>query len=946
VSGDATTVTGFPVDFPDEAWSNSNGLWNGKVGDGAKLIDPIGETVDYVVVTGAAFENADYVRNYDVNTANSTYNPSEWTATPVELATDASPGSHSAAPPLQGPTISSISTVPELPVAGEGVDVTADVIDSTATITSVLLYWGVSDSSLPNEIGMSPSAGETYLTDTPIPSHSEGTTVYFQILAANDLPDTSITGLQSYSLPYYATIHEIQGESPDSPFDGEEVITHGVVTARFDNSFVIQDGSGPWNGIWVQSSDTVTLSDSTVIRGYVTESAEQGYAGNTLVVDAVLLYSSTGTSIPEPVIITTAAVSLEEYEGVLVEIDSAACTNPNAGSGEWELDDGSGAGRVGNLGYDFSPTLGSSYDIIGPVTYHSNHFMIEPRDGNDVVWAGDDFAPIILLVTPTGKTTIYVTFSEEVEETSAEVATNYTIEDLAVLDASWNGNYPDQIILTVSSMSEVDYTLTVNGVEDLFGNPTMATSYLFHFVDNGVPEGYYDSAEGLEGDSLKAALHQIIDDHTVHSYDYAWTAFYTTDDKPNGKVWDIYSDVPGGIPPYEYTFGEDEGGVGGQEGNGYTREHSWPKSWFGGDVSPMHSDLFALYPCDAHVNGNRGVYPYGEVAAPEWTSLNGSKRGSCSYPGYSGTVFEPIDEYKGDLARTYFYMSTRYYTEDSGWPGSPMTDGAELLPWAAEMLFEWHLEDPVSLKELDRNNTVFTIQDNRNPFIDRPEFAVLFVNLENTPPPVPVILLPENGDSLDAHDLLVWIEVEDPDPFNMVTYTLEIDHDSSFSSPEVHQEGIEGTEVKDPSVYVRLDSLEDYENLLPGAICYWHVQAVDDHGATSGFTSGDNYFISPEPPETIGDLDVKLAGGDIFLHWTEPYDNVGVASYVIYRNTEATSSGYSLDDTSDTTYTDIGTAGDVSTNYYYTVRAVDGAGNKSKESNKVGEFDRNLSSGQ
>lgn len=693
VAGDATTVTGFPVDFPDEAWSNSNGLWNGKVGDGAKLIDPIGETVDYVVVTGTAFENADYVRNYDVNTANPTYNPSEWTATPMELATDASPGSHSAAPPLQGPTISNISTVPELPVAGEEVDVAADVFDSTATITSVLLFWGLSASSLPNEIGMSPSAGETYLTDTPIPPHSEGTTVYFQIQAANDLPDTSITDLQSYLLPYYATIHEIQGELPDSPFDGDAVITHGVVTARFDYSFVIQDEIGPWNGMWVQSSDAVILSDSVVIRGNVTESAEQGYAGNTLLVDAVLLGSSTGMNIPESVVITTAALSSEEYEGVLVEIDSAACTNPSAGSGEWEVNDGSGAGRVGNLGYDFSPTLGTSYDLIGPVTYHSSHFMIEPRDGNDVVWAGDDFAPIILLVTPTSKTTIYVTFSEEVEDTSAEVATNYTIEGLAVLDASLNGNDPDQIILTVSVMSEVDYTLTVNGVEDLFGNPTMGASYLFHFVDNGVPEGYYDSAEGLEGDSLKAALHQIIDAHTVHSYDYAWTAFYTTDDKPNGKVWDIYSDVPGGTPPYEYTFGEDEGGVGGQEGNGYTREHSWPKSWFGGDVSPMRSDLFALYPCDAHVNGNRGAYPYGEVATPEWTSLNGSKRGPCSYPGYSGTVFEPIDEYKGDLARTYFYMPTRYYTEDSGWPGSPMTDGAELLPWAAEMLFEWHLED-------------------------------------------------------------------------------------------------------------------------------------------------------------------------------------------------------------------------------------------------------------
>jgi endonuclease I len=188
-------------------------------------------------------------------------------------------------------------------------------------------------------------------------------------------------------------------------------------------------------------------------------------------------------------------------------------------------------------------------------------------------------------------------------------------------------------------------------------------------------------------------------------------------------VWDIYSDVPGGTPPYEYTFGIDQGGVGGQEGMGYTREHSWPKSWFGGDLAPMNSDLFALYPCDAHVNGNRGVYPYGEVTSPVWVSMNGSKVGPCSYPGYSGTVFEPIDEYKGDLARTYFYMTTRYYTEDAGWPGGPMTDGAGLKPWAVNMLLEWHAADPVSRKEIERNATIYTMQNNRNPFIDRPEFA-------------------------------------------------------------------------------------------------------------------------------------------------------------------------------------------------------------------------------
>ena len=99
VCGDDSTVTVFAVDFPDEAWSNNNGLWNGKVGDGAKLIDPSMATVDYVVVPGTVFENDDYVRNYDITTANPVYNPSEWTTTPVELATDASPGTHRIAMP-------------------------------------------------------------------------------------------------------------------------------------------------------------------------------------------------------------------------------------------------------------------------------------------------------------------------------------------------------------------------------------------------------------------------------------------------------------------------------------------------------------------------------------------------------------------------------------------------------------------------------------------------------------------------------------------------------------------------------------------------------------------------------------------------------------------------------------------------------------------------------
>ena len=152
---------------------------------------------------------------------------------------------------------------------------------------------------------------------------------------------------------------------------------------------------------------------------------------------------------------------------------------------------------------------------------------------------------------------------------------------------------------------------------------------------SSAPPGYYDSAEGLIGVPLQIALHNIIDNHNTISYDNLWTAFYTTDDKPNGMVWDMYSDVPGGIPPYEYEFGVDQGGSAGSEGTGYNREHSWPSSWYGGSGTP-YTDVFMVYPTDNEVNNRRGSYPYGEVNSPTWTSLNGSKLGSCSYPGYSG----------------------------------------------------------------------------------------------------------------------------------------------------------------------------------------------------------------------------------------------------------------------------------------------------------------------
>lgn len=247
--------------------------------------------------------------------------------------------------------------------------------------------------------------------------------------------------------------------------------------------------------------------------------------------------------------------------------------------------------------------------------------------------------------------------------------------------------------------------------------------FVFAFLQQGhaQPTGYYSSAEGLFGEDLKAELHSIIDNHTAITYDKIWTAIEDTDLKEDGTVWDMYSDNPAGPEPYVYNYGTDQCGNYSGEGSCYNREHSFPGSWFN-DASPMNTDLFHIYPTDGYVNGQRGNYPYGNVESASWVSENGSKKGNCAHADYSGTVFEPIDEYKGDFARSYFYMLTRYYGDVNAW-SSPMLDNEGFADWALETLLDWHKQDPVSAKETERNKAVYNYQGNRNPFIDNPEYV-------------------------------------------------------------------------------------------------------------------------------------------------------------------------------------------------------------------------------
>lgn len=232
------------------------------------------------------------------------------------------------------------------------------------------------------------------------------------------------------------------------------------------------------------------------------------------------------------------------------------------------------------------------------------------------------------------------------------------------------------------------------------------------------PAGYYSAASGSKGKELKTALYHIITSHTERTYKELWTDFTQTDVREDGKVWDMYSSTNN----FEF-ISQQCGGTGYRaEGDCYNREHSFPKSWFN-EGTPMYTDLFHMYPTDGYVNNRRGNYPFGETKGETYQSHGGHcKLGKSTTSGYSGTVFEPADEYKGDFARTYFYMATSYEDRIANWKSDMLAQNSypAYTQWAIDMLLRWANEDPVSPKEVARNNAVYSIQHNRNPYIDFP----------------------------------------------------------------------------------------------------------------------------------------------------------------------------------------------------------------------------------
>ncbi|OIV39708.1 endonuclease [Flavobacterium johnsoniae] len=243
-----------------------------------------------------------------------------------------------------------------------------------------------------------------------------------------------------------------------------------------------------------------------------------------------------------------------------------------------------------------------------------------------------------------------------------------------------------------------------------------------------IPSGYYNTATGT-GYTLKTQLHNIIKDHTNNGYAGLYTTYLTSDVdnfyENDGTILDMYSENPSGTDPYNYTTGTTQRcGSYSVEGDCYNREHIIPQSVFN-EQSPMVADAHFITPTDGKVNGIRSNYPHGTVSSVTYTSQNGSKLGSSSVSGYSGTVFEPINAFKGDIARMYFYFATRYENTVAGYSYA-MFDGSSNKVFTTtflNILLAWHAQDPVSAREIARNNAIYTRQNNRNPFIDHPEYV-------------------------------------------------------------------------------------------------------------------------------------------------------------------------------------------------------------------------------
>jgi len=313
----------------------------------------------------------------------------------------------------------------------------------------------------------------------------------------------------------------------------------------------------------------------------------------------------------------------------------------------------------------------------------------------------------------------------------------------------------------------------------------------------GPPPGYYDSVDTTNAATLRATLHAVIDDHQRFPYTSTgtdtWDILEAADEDPNnpGRILDVYKNA---------SYAK----VGGGNPN-YQREHSWPNSYGfpddGGSNYP-YTDCHHLFLCDGVYNSTRSNKPFKncDSACDELTTQvnDGAGGGSGTYPGNSnwtsgfGTpgTWETWGGRRGDVARALLYMDVRYeggthgftgaaepdliLTDDQGLIAASSTGSNESVAYMGllTVLLQWAEEDPVDQKERDRNDAIFSHQNNRNPFVDHPEWIDIVWGDGGGVVPSGEPWINEFHYDNDGGDVGEFVEVAGPAGLNLAGYRV------------------------------------------------------------------------------------------------------------------------------------------------------------------------------
>ena len=289
---------------------------------------------------------------------------------------------------------------------------------------------------------------------------------------------------------------------------------------------------------------------------------------------------------------------------------------------------------------------------------------------------------------------------------------------------SCNSNISSSSNVDVSSSNKESEIISSSDTESSISSSSISSSSFSLTPSSDLPslaEYYQNFNFELTGESLKTELFNKISSHTSLGYSNVTgqDVFAKTDVDENGKILDIYSNST------SYSTSDLSGNYK-KEGDCYNREHVIPQSLFS-EKEPMKSDVHHLFPSDGYVNNRRGNLPHAEVGSISYSSNNSfTIVGTSSTSGVSGNVCEPNDIYKGDIARTYFYFVTAYQDKVSSFKTYAAFSNdsyPSLSKWAINLYLTWAKEDPVSEKEIKRNEAIYQLQGNRNPFIDYPDLA-------------------------------------------------------------------------------------------------------------------------------------------------------------------------------------------------------------------------------